>query len=141
MIESKKSIILSLLLFFQTFQTAKILRDFYQDKPQKYAPSNNRIFNPYVTLAEKIEKKYSLGDTILYPSLYQNVFSTAIKKDIRDFDNIDAQLTNLYLPKDATYIQRINTNEKNRVILVKKNHQKFILFDFQDRIKSVQSCE
>ena len=124
---------LSALLFFQIYQIAEILQDFYQDKPQKYAPSNNRIFNPYMTLAEKIEKRYSLGDTILYPSLYQNVFSTAIKKDINDFDNIDAQLTNLYLPEDATYIQRINTNEKNRVILVKKNHQKFILFDFQDR--------
>ena len=124
---------LGLILAFQGYSVVKILKEFYQDNPQKYSSSHGRNFNPYITLSKRIEMNYQAGDTILYPSEYTNVFSTVIKRETKDFDNIDAQLCNLYLPKDATFIQRIDINEKNRVILVTKNNQKTVLFNFEGK--------
>jgi hypothetical protein len=63
--------------------------------------------------------------------MYENSFTKAIKRASNEFDNNDAQLVNLYLPKDATYIQKIAMGEANRVILKKKNKQTIILFDFE----------
>ena len=44
---------------------------------------------------------------------------------------LDAQYVNLYLPKYAEYIQTIDTNESNKVILTKKNGRKIEIFDLK----------
>lgn len=125
------SAVLVFIMLGQSYNFARILVHFYRDAPQKYSASHDRIANPYYTIAQTIVKTYADGDTILYPSMYENSFTKAIKRASNEFDNNDAQLVNLYLPKDATYIQKIAMGEANRVILKKKNKQTIILFDFE----------
>jgi hypothetical protein len=47
---------------------------------------------------------------------------------------LDAQYVNLYLPKDAEFIQMIDVHEANKVILKKKNGQKVEIFDLKGDI-------
>ncbi len=124
-------VFLSLIVIFQLYKFSLIFINFYQDLPQKYTASINRVENPYISIAEKIKSSYEKGDTLIYPSKYANVFSAVSDGKDEEFDNKDAQLINLYLPKDAEYIQRINKNEPNKVLLRKSNHQTIELFDFE----------
>jgi hypothetical protein len=124
-------VLLSIIVFFQLYKFALILNNFYQDLPQKYTASINRIENPYIQIAEKIKLNYAQGDTLIYPSKYENVFSEVSKSNAEAFDNNDAQLINLYLPKEAEYVQRIDKNEPNKVLLLKSNRQIIELFDFK----------
>jgi len=42
-------------------------------------------------------------------------------------------LVNVYLPEDAQYIQRIDPNEHDKIVLVKgKTGQKITIFDLKD---------
>lgn len=60
------------------------------------------------------------------------VFLTEKAKTFLPYSLQDAQLTNLYLPKEATYIQMIDTTEVSKIVLVKrKNQQKIILYDLE----------
>ena len=122
---------LVVIMLFQSYNFARILVRFYRDSPQKYTASHDRIYNPYHTVAQKIIQNYAEGDTVFYPSMYETSFSRAIARKAGEFDNNDAQLVNLYLPKEATYVQQIAVNEPNKVILKKKNKQSIILFDFK----------
>jgi uncharacterized membrane protein len=124
-------IALGLLMLFQIYNFAIILNNFYQDLPQKYSSSFSRGYNPYILIADKIKSNYVKGDTLFYPSLYENVFSKVSKRETEAFDNNDAQLINLYLPKDALFVQRIDKNESNKVVLQKSNNQRIVLFDFE----------
>jgi hypothetical protein len=118
------------MLLIQFYSFAKIIKHFYADGQQKYTSSRNRGANPYIMVADKIKSMYMPGDTIVYPSVYANGFSKAIDRPKGEFDNHDAQLVNLYLPKDATYIQRIAFEETDRVLL-KRNGQTIVLFNFE----------
>jgi hypothetical protein len=124
-------VVLSLILLIQSYSFAKILKHFYEDAPQKYTASHDRGPNPYIMIAEKIKQNYAQGDTVVYPSVYETGFTKAIKRPAGDFDNHDAQLVNLYLPKNATFVQKINLNEANKVILKKKNKTSVLLFDLE----------
>lgn len=45
---------------------------------------------------------------------------------------LDAQLMNIYLPKDAQYIQRVDPNERDRIVLVKgRSNQRITIFNFE----------
>jgi hypothetical protein len=44
---------------------------------------------------------------------------------------LDAQYVNLYLPKDADYIQTIDAKEPNKVMLRKRDGKKIEIFDFK----------
>ena len=90
-----------------------------------------RIPNPYVTLARNITQKYTLGDTILYPSYQGDDSEYTVAA--ATFSTVDAQLTNFYLPKDALYIQRIDRTEPNKVVLKKASGQQEVLFDFKGK--------
>lgn len=120
----------AVVLLIQFYSFAKIIKHFYADGQQKYTSSRNRGANPYIMVADKIKSMYMPGDTIVYPSVYANGFSKAIDRPKGEFDNHDAQLVNLYLPKDATYIQRIAFEETDRVLL-RRNGQTFVLFNFE----------
>ncbi|WP_157830169.1 hypothetical protein [Siphonobacter sp. SORGH_AS_0500] len=113
---------------------AKMLREIYQDRSPKYTyRSEARIPNPYIKSAELLKKLYMPGDTILYPSGVKDVFGAAdeytygIKVSV-----VDAQLINVYLPKDATYWQRIDPAESDKLYLWQKSTgKKRLIFDFE----------
>jgi uncharacterized membrane protein len=90
-----------------------------------------RSENPYPLIANQLEKLYQTGDTIIYPS-YVKIFyeSDIYTKDIKR-SVLDAQYVNLYLPKDAEFVQTIDTRESNKVILKKKDGQKVEIFDLK----------
>jgi hypothetical protein len=44
----------------------------------------------------------------------------------------DAQYTNCYLPKDAEIIQRVDKNEANKIVIIKADGSKKLIFDFKD---------
>jgi hypothetical protein len=94
----------------------------YRDTP--------KIKNPYYSTVQKIIDNYAKGDTVIYPSYSQNVYSSVLE-DKRPVSVLDAQFMNVYLPKTATYIQRIDRNEPNKVILKKANGSQQVLFDFE----------
>lgn len=90
-----------------------------------------RAENPYPLIANKLEKLYQSGDTIIYPSYVKtfyeaDIYTKNIKKSV-----LDAQYVNLYFPKDAEFIQMIDAKEPNKVILKKKNGQKLEIFDLK----------
>ena len=78
-----------------------------------------------------IKKLYAPGDTVLYPSRKRHEY-TDIDRTGRPISVIDAQMVNVYLPKDADYFQRIDPNEPDKIVLVKgRTGQKITIFNFE----------
>ncbi|NIJ52690.1 glycosyltransferase family 39 protein [Dyadobacter arcticus] len=124
---------LAAVLCIQLFFVAKLLNDVYQDRAPKYTYfSITRQPNPYYVTAQKIKQLYAVGDTVVYPSrkLY---FHDEIEKTYWPYSIQDAQLTNLYLPRDAKYVQRLDTTETDKIILTKPRGVKITLFDLQGK--------
>jgi uncharacterized membrane protein len=121
-------IVFGIQLFFVGLTVKSVLKDEsvkynYRDKA--------RGENPYPLIANKLEKIYQTGDTIVYPSYVKtfyeaDVYTINIKKSFKD-----AQYVNLYLPKEAEYIQTVDEKEPNKVILMKKDGRKIEVFDLQ----------
>jgi uncharacterized membrane protein len=120
--------IFAIQLFFVGLTVKTVLNDEsfkynYRDKA--------RAENPYPKVAASLTKLYHTGDTIAYPSYIKtfyeaDIYTKNIKKSV-----LDAQYVNLYLPKDAEYIQTVDVNEPNKVILRKKDGRKIEIFDFK----------
>ena len=82
-----------------------------------------------------MKQLYAPGDTILYPNKKRTIHSEKIDKTFSPVTLIDAQMVNVYLPKDAQYIQRVDPNERDRIVLVKgDSDKKIIIFDFKGGI-------
>ena len=115
-------------IFFVGITVKKVLKDEsfkynYRDKA--------RSENPYPMIAKKLEKMYQSGDTIVYPSYVKtfyeaDVYTKNIMKSV-----LDAQYVNLYFTKDAEFVQTIDANEPNIVILKKKDGRKLEIFDLK----------
>ena len=120
-------------LLIQGVYIVQLLGDIYADTAPKYTYfAEPRIANPYRASAQQLTKLYAPGDTILYPNKKRVIYSEKIDKTYSPVSLFDAQLVNLYLPKDAQYIQRIDPNERDRIILVKgRSGKKITIFDFQ----------
>jgi uncharacterized membrane protein len=118
-------------LFFQFYFILHLVVAIYKDTAPRYFMefAEPRQKNPYLELANQINTIYSLGDTIIYPSYFPMSFGGV---DMPTFSAVDAQLVNFYLPKKADYLQRIDKNEANKVILKKENGSKIVLFDFKN---------
>ena len=127
-------VILGAVLGIQLFFVGNLLLRIYEDRDPKYTYFvNPRGPNPYLQTAEKIKELYTPGDTILYPSIKLNP-RDSIEKTHYPYSIMDAQLTNLYLPKNAEYWQRLDTTQTDKIILVKgATGQRMELFDFQGR--------
>lgn len=124
---------LGLVLLLQTYYIVRLLYHIYEDRAPKYTYfGEKRGPNPYYLTARRIRENYAPGDTILYPSR-KLTFRDEVEKTYWPYAIQDAQLTNLYLPKDATYWQRMDTTEVDKIQLVKKTGQKILLFDLQGR--------
>jgi uncharacterized membrane protein len=126
--------ILGVVLSIQLYFVAQLLMRIYQDRDPKYTYfTSPRGPNPYILTAERIMANYQPGDTILYPSIKLNP-RDSIERTHSPYSIMDAQLTNLYLPRDARYWQRMDTTQTNKVILIKGDTGKRIeIFDFQGR--------
>ncbi|TDB67137.1 hypothetical protein EZE20_07220 [Arundinibacter roseus] len=127
-------VVFGLVLAVQAYFVVDLLVRLYQDRAPKYTYFvNPRGPNPYALTAEKIMQKYAPGDTILYPSIKLNPMDE-IEKTYYPYSIMDAQLTNLYLPKDAAYWQRMDTTQTDQVLLLKGDTgKKIVLFDFEGR--------
>ncbi len=123
--------ILGIVLLIQSYYVTRLLYHIYQDRAPKYTYfARPRGANPYYLTAQKIQQAYSPGDTILYPSVRLQP-RDEIEKTYWPYSIQDAQLTNMYLPKDAAYIQRMDTTQANKIILVKRSGQRLKLFDLK----------
>lgn len=118
-----------LFVFIQAYFLVFAFLPVYQDKPQKYTASVNRIPNPYILIAEKLQAQYVVGDTVLYPSHVTNFLNS---KHLAGgtYSVADAQLVNLYLSPSDKFVQRIDTLRKDSVILKRKNGEQILIFDF-----------
>jgi hypothetical protein len=112
-----------LILFFMTIQlyfVGQRLNEFYQDRSLKYGSFGvPRPANPFYLAAKKIIAVYQQGDTIVYPAK-PNIILREQDRNFSNFRMRDAQLTNLYLPKNATYIQKVDTTERDRILIRRK---------------------
>jgi 4-amino-4-deoxy-L-arabinose transferase-like glycosyltransferase len=126
--------VLTMILLLQFFFIARLLNSIYQDKAPKYTYFYiPRGPNPHYAAAQQIKEHYKAGDTVVYPSrrLY---FRDEVEKTYWPYSIQDAQLTNLYLPKDARYIQRLDTAEVDKIKLVKASSKKeILLFDLKGK--------
>jgi 4-amino-4-deoxy-L-arabinose transferase-like glycosyltransferase len=123
---------LTAVLMIQGGLVIQLLQKIYDDTAAKYTSfAVARTTNPFRESAKKIEELYAPGDTVLYPSLKRREYSQ-IDKSGRPYAIIDAQLVNIYLPKDATYFQRIDPMERDKIVLVKgRTGQKITIFDLE----------
>ncbi len=116
----------------QLFFVGMTVKTVLNDESFKYNYRDKaRTENPYPLIANKLEKYYQTGDTIVYPSYVKtfyeaDIYTKNIKKSV-----LDAQYVNLYFPKDAEFVQMIDSNEPNKVILKKKDGQKIEIFDLK----------
>jgi len=120
--------------FLQGVLVAQLLNRIYDDSAPKYTYFGRpRGPNPHYLVAQKIRNQYAPGDTVLYPSVPLS-FRDEVEKTYWPYSIQDAQLTNLYLPKDATYLQRLDTTQTDRIILVKgRTGEKITLFDLDGK--------
>ncbi|AEI46636.1 glycosyltransferase family 39 protein [Runella slithyformis] len=126
--------VLAMTILLQFFFITRLLNAIYLDKAPKYTYFYiPRGPNPHYAAAQQIKKLYQPGDTVVYPSrrLY---FRDDIEKTYWPYSIQDAQLTNLYLPKDAGYVQRMDTTEVDKIKLVKAgSRQEIVLFDLKGK--------
>jgi uncharacterized membrane protein len=113
---------------------AQVLGSIYAGQNGKYTQFEKpRLPNPYWTSAAAIKAQYTPGDTVVYPNMKRVIYSEEIDKTTFPYAILDAQLVNVYLPKDAQYIQRIDANEHDKIVLIKaKTGQKTLIFDVKD---------
>jgi len=68
---------------------------------------------------------------VLYPSP-RNAPRDEVEKTYSNYSVADAQLTNLYLPHKATYVQRMDTTQTDRILLKRGSTGRLItVFDFE----------
>lgn len=112
------------------FFISGIINDIYRDNPPRYFMQfyEPRHGNPYREIAEMLSQKVAKSDTVIYPSFSQRLYGG---KDEAKYSIADAQLINIYLPKNSTIIQRIDRSEPDKVILKHADGSQEILFDFE----------
>jgi uncharacterized membrane protein len=120
-------------LLVQSGFIIQLLGKIYDDIEPKYTYfSQARTSNPYWSSAKDLIKRYAPGDTIVYPNRQRQIYDEKIENNTFPASVLDAQVTNLYLPKDAQYIQRIDPAERDRLILIKAGTgEKITIFDFE----------
>jgi hypothetical protein len=117
----------------QLVHIAQLLGAIYADKAPKYTYFDRpRIANPYWQAAQQLISTYQPGDTILYPNKKRVIHSEAIDRSFTPLSLLDAQMMNVYLPKNATYMQRIDPLEPDKIVLVKgRSGKRITIFDLK----------
>lgn len=121
-------------LWFSFIILPEYLRIVNDNEPKYFHHvKKNRLENPYKTTADHIIAIYEEGDTVLYPSPKLHLPATGSSAG-PPYSLQDAQYVNLYLPKSATFIQRGDTTETDKVYLWKnKLNKKILLMDLSDK--------
>ncbi|GAB2542294.1 glycosyltransferase family 39 protein [Spirosoma aerophilum] len=119
-------------LLLQSYYIIDLLYRIYEDQAPKYTYYGRyRIANPYNTAANRIKQLYAPGDTVLYPSP-RTAPRDEVENTYTTHSIIDAQYTNVYLPKDAMYYQRMDTTQTDSIILIKgPTGKRITIFDFE----------
>lgn len=123
-----------LILAFYLIDIYEVNRNILEDNYPKYTiMPKPRLSNPYISVANSLEELYQPGDTIIYPNAGHAKFDKFDPQMQESYVSIvDAQLTNIYLPKNADYWQRVDANEPNKVFLYQKaENKKLLIFDFE----------
>jgi hypothetical protein len=123
-------VITCLFLLIQTYFLVQMFLPLYSDKPQKYTYSHSRGPNPYIKIADIIRNKYESGDTIVYPSSMVNLLNSKHMRN-RIVDPTDAQNVNLYLNENDLFIQKVDSFNRDSILLKKANGQHILIFDFE----------
>lgn len=125
-------ITLGLAVAVQGYYVMHLDQQILADTAPKYTQfATPRIKNPYTTAARTIQKLYAPGDTILYPAPRMTP-ADEVEKTCWPFSIKDAQMTNLYLPKEATYLQRMDTTQTDQIWLLKgQTKDRLLVFDFK----------
>ena len=122
-LQSEFRLLLFVFLALQLYYVGLRLQEFYADKSAKYGYFvNPRKPNPYYKAAQTIKETYQKGDTILYPAPRYPVLSE-MDRTFLPYSIREAQITNLYLPRDADYVQKMDTTQTDRILL-KRSIQK-----------------
>ncbi len=109
--------LIGVIMLVQSGFVALRLKEFYEDRSAKYGYFHEpRPSNPYYAAAQEIKKLYQPGDTIFYGAPPVVIFNE-MDRTFLPYSIQDAQLTNLYLPKDARYIQVMDTVRTDKIIL------------------------
>jgi uncharacterized membrane protein len=113
----------------------QIDKEVLQDNYPKYTIHSKRKPNPYYLVANKLTNLYQKGDTIIYPNAGHTAFDQYDDQMKQDYVSVlDAQLTIIYLPKFASFIQRVEANEPNKIYLYQsKTNSKVLVFDFEGK--------
>ncbi|WP_247235050.1 glycosyltransferase family 39 protein [Telluribacter sp. SYSU D00476] len=118
-------------LLLQGYHLLRTNVNIVRDTSPKYTYFGKpRMPNPYHLTADRITKLYSEGDTVLIPSQNSSLYSGVVGEE-RTKGITDAQYINLYLPKDARIIQRIDMDEPDKVFIKHKNGSRTLIFDFK----------
>ncbi|GAB4018719.1 hypothetical protein GCM10028808_54200 [Spirosoma migulaei] len=127
------SLPIAAVLLIQAGHIVQLLGGIYADTAAKYTLFGTpRIANPYWASAQQLKRLYTPGDTILYPNKKRIILSEKNDRTFSPVSLFDAQLVNVYLPKDAQFIQRVDPNERDQIVLVKGHSDKKItIFDFK----------
>lgn len=121
------------LLVFQLWPVGKEISVIYADISGRYSfRKEARVQNPYWEVAQKVKENYSKGDTLIIPSYNESVYSSYVDKSEIPIRIIDAQYLNVYFDKTDIFVQKIDPNEPNKIILKKENGDTIELFDFQN---------
>ncbi|WP_341224451.1 glycosyltransferase family 39 protein [uncultured Arcticibacterium sp.] len=119
-------------LAYQLFFVGSEIKSILEDNSARYSFRNEaREENPYRAASLLVIENYSEGDTLFIPSYSENVYSEFRDKQSKNI--LDAQYLNLYLPKEANYIEKIDVTEPNLLVLKKGNGERKVLFDFQGK--------
>lgn len=113
-------VLIFVFLAAQLYFVGMRLNEFYQDRSPKYGYfAVPRVPNPYFEAAKKIQATYQPGDTIYYPAPRYEITSEMDRTFI-PYSIHDAQITNLYFPKDAQYVQAMDTTQTERIWIKKQ---------------------
>lgn len=116
-LQNEFRLVLFVFLALQLYFVGMRLKEYYEDKSAKYGYFTvPRSPNPYYEAARKIKQVYQKGDTIFYPApvfpMVSEMDRTFLSYSIRE-----AQITNLYLPKDASYVQAMDTTQTDKIFI------------------------
>ncbi len=113
-------VLIGIVLLMQAGFVGIRLTEFYGDRSVKYGYfAEPRDPNPYYAAAQRIQLLYQPGDTVFYGAPPIRIFNE-MDRTFLPYSVQDAQLTNLYLPKDAAYVQVMDTIRIDKIILKQK---------------------
>lgn len=119
-------------VFFVQFQSVKKgITDYFADRSvynAYFIPE--RVKNPYISAARKVEALAVSGDTLVIPGAYKDKYQERFAHDMQ-ISYKDAQFLNLYFDRDFKILQTVDPNEREKLFLKKVDGTKLLIFDFK----------